>query len=88
MAIRLNFSFKISTGFLLHPAHRKLLIYFSLAPFSPFVSLSAKFKAQNKLFDSVKATIFRQTMFAEFEEKVHAIHEEGKALSKDKLCDI
>lgn len=54
---------------------------------------AAKTKAQreelyNKLFDSVKSTIFRQTMFAEFEEKVHAIHEEGGALSKDKLCDL
>lgn len=42
----------------------------------------------NKLFDSVKSTIFRQTMFAEFEEKVHAIHEGGGALSKDRLCDL
>ncbi len=42
----------------------------------------------NKLFESVKSTIFRQTMFAEFEEKVHAEHENGGALSKDKLCDI
>lgn len=54
---------------------------------------TAKTKAEkqelyNKLFDSVKSTIFRQTMFAEFEEKVHAIHEGGGALSKDRLCDL
>ena len=41
----------------------------------------------NKLFDEVKATIFRQTMFAEFEEKVHAMHEAGEGLTKDKLCN-
>lgn len=40
----------------------------------------------NKLFDDVKATIFRQTMFAEFEEKVHALHEAGEGLTKDKIC--
>ncbi len=42
----------------------------------------------NKLFDSVKSTIFRQTMFAEFEERVHAIHEKGDSLSKDRLCEV
>lgn len=47
-----------------------------------------KLELYNKLFDNAKSTIFRQTMFAEFEEKVHAIHEEGGALSKDKLCDL
>jgi len=41
----------------------------------------------NKLFDDVKATIFRQTMFAEFEEKVHAWQEAGEGLTKDKICN-
>ena len=41
----------------------------------------------NKLFDDVKATIFRQTMFAEFEEKMHAMHEGGEGLTKDKICN-
>ncbi len=41
----------------------------------------------NKLFDEVKGTIFRQTMFAEFEEKVHAMHENGDGLTKEKLCN-
>lgn len=47
-----------------------------------------KLELYNKLFDNVKSTIFRQTMFAEFEEKVHNLHENGGALSKDKLCEI
>ena len=42
----------------------------------------------NKLFDSVKSTIFRQTMFSEFEEKVHKLHQEGQPLTKDRLCGI
>ncbi len=41
----------------------------------------------NKLFDEVKGTIFRQTMFAEFEERVHSMHEQGEGLTKDKLCN-
>lgn len=41
----------------------------------------------NKLFDEVKGTIFRQTMFAEFEEKMHELHERGEGLTKDKLCN-
>ncbi len=40
----------------------------------------------NKLFDEVKSTIFRQTMFAQFEERVHSLHEGGEGLTKDKLC--
>lgn len=42
----------------------------------------------NKLFDDVKSTIFRQTMFAEFEDKVHALHEAGEGLTKDKICNL
>lgn len=39
------------------------------------------------IFNDVKSTIFRQTMFAEFEEWVHAEYEKGNPLSKDKLCE-
>lgn len=42
----------------------------------------------DKLFSEVKSTIFRQTMFSEFEEKVHMMYESGQPLSKDKLCDL
>lgn len=42
----------------------------------------------NKLFEEVKSTIFRQTMFAEFEEKVHAMQEKSIPLTKDVLCDL
>ncbi len=40
----------------------------------------------NKLFTEVKGTIYRQTMFAEFEQLVHAKQESGEALTKDLLC--
>ncbi len=36
----------------------------------------------------VKSTIFRQTMFAEFEEKVHAMYENGENLTAEKLCNL
>ena len=42
----------------------------------------------NKLFDEVKGTIYRQTMFAEFEEKVHKLYEDGESLTKDRLCGM
>ena len=42
----------------------------------------------NKILELVHATIFRQTMFSEFEEKVHSMQEKGEPLSKDKLCDL
>lgn len=52
---------------------------------------NAASKAEKKdiidgIFTDVKSTIFRQTMFAEFEEWVHEEYEKGHPLSKDKLC--
>lgn len=48
---------------------------------------SEKNALYNKLFDEVKSTLFRQTMFAEFEEWVHDSQEKGESLTKDKLCE-
>ena len=39
----------------------------------------------NKLLELFKGTIFRQTMFAEFEQKMYAAHENGLVLSSDYL---
>lgn len=51
-------------------------------------SNSERISLYNKLFDEIKSTLFRQTMFAEFEEVVHRMQEEGESLTKDKLCDL
>ncbi|MBQ8444240.1 MAG: oligoendopeptidase F [Clostridia bacterium] len=40
----------------------------------------------NKIFDDVKSTTYRQTMFAEFEEKIHSLNEQDVPLTKDRLC--
>lgn len=41
----------------------------------------------NKLFDEVKGSIYRQTMFAEFEQNMHEMIEKGEGLTKDILCE-
>lgn len=41
----------------------------------------------DRLFDYAKGVIFRQTMFAEFEEHIHSMHENGEGLTKDKICE-
>ena len=41
----------------------------------------------NNLMDLFKATIYRQTMFAEFEKNVHSKKENGEVLTYDNLCD-
>jgi len=38
--------------------------------------------------DMFKGTVFRQTLFAEFEKNAHELVENGGALSADNLCDI
>ena len=42
----------------------------------------------NSLIDRIRATLIRQTMFAEFEKDVHLKVESGITLSADDLCDI
>lgn len=42
----------------------------------------------NHFIESFKGTVFRQTMFAEFEMLAHAKAEEGEALTSDVLCKI
>lgn len=40
----------------------------------------------NQLLETYKGTLFRQTMFAEFEKKIHLLCENGETLTKDLLC--
>ncbi len=42
----------------------------------------------NRQIDSIRATIFRQTMFAEFEKLAHASAEAGEPLTLDRLKEI
>jgi len=47
-----------------------------------------KKKMLDQLFSLVNGTIYRQTMFAEFEEKVHEMEEREEPVTKDKLCKL
>lgn len=38
--------------------------------------------------DKFKATVYRQVMFAEFEDIIHEKYEKGEALTKDLLCEV
>ena len=42
----------------------------------------------NHYLEQFRGTVFRQTMFAEFEKKIHALVEEGEALTPDLLGQI
>lgn len=42
----------------------------------------------NQYLENFKGTVYRQTMFAEFEHKAHRIIEEGGALSAEVLCQL
>ena len=41
----------------------------------------------NHLADQFRTTVYRQTMFAEFERDIHALSEDGTPLTADLLCD-
>lgn len=42
----------------------------------------------NYYLDSMRATLHRQTMFAEFEYEAHRMVEEGKPLTRENLCEL
>jgi len=42
----------------------------------------------NYHLDSIRATLFRQTMFAEFEYEAHAMVERGEPLTRQNLCEL
>ena len=42
----------------------------------------------NNYIDHIRATLFRQTQFAEFEQIAHAKAEAGEPLTKENLCQI
>lgn len=42
----------------------------------------------NYYLDTIRATLHRQTMFAEFEYEAHTLAEKGEPLTKELLCDI
>lgn len=42
----------------------------------------------NQYLENFKGTVYRQTMFAEFEKKAHEMEENGEALSTQALCDL
>lgn len=42
----------------------------------------------NYYLDSIRATLHRQTMFAEFESRAHTMEENGEPLTKENLCAL
>lgn len=50
--------------------------------------LSKKKYLMNHYFEQFKGTLFRQTMFAEFEMITHKMAEDGEVLSAQTLCDV
>lgn len=50
--------------------------------------LSLKKYLLNYYLDTIRATLHRQTMFAEFESEVHAMAERNEPLTKDNMCAL
>lgn len=42
----------------------------------------------NHFIDQFKGTLYRQTMFAEFEKTAHDLYAQGEALTPERLCEI
>lgn len=46
-----------------------------------------KLSILNQIMETYKGTLYRQTMFAEFEKEIHALCEAGQTLTKELLCE-
>ena len=49
---------------------------------------NTKLSILNKLMELFKGTIYRQTMFSEFEKKIYDLVEQDEVLTKETLCNI
>ena len=49
---------------------------------------AARIMLIGNLLEHFRTTVFRQTMFAEFEHKAHLMAEAGESLTKDSLCEM
>ena len=58
-------------------AHRKL---------AESESREEKLYILNQVMETYKSTLYRQTMFAEFERDIHALYEKGTPLTADLIC--
>ena len=50
--------------------------------------INEKLYALNELLELYKGTIYRQTMFAEFEKEVYGLKEKGETLTSETLCNL
>lgn len=48
--------------------------------------LAEKAAIVNRYLEGIRATFYRQALFAEFELRIHSLVEKGEALTADKLC--
>ena len=51
-------------------------------------SREEKLSILNQLMETYKGTLYRQTMFAEFERDIHALTEKGETLTREVMCDV
>ena len=49
---------------------------------------AARIMLIGNLLEHFRTTVFRQTMFAEFEHKAHLMAENGESLTRESLCDM
>ena len=64
----------------------ELLLHHCLMERNPDPAFRAYLR--NQLLDDFRATLFRQTMFAEFERKIYSLCEQGEVLTADRLCGL
>ena len=77
--------YKIFVAEVASTVNEVLLLKFML---SEATDINLKKYLLNYYLDSIRSTLHRQTMFAEFESEAHAIAERGEPLTKDVLCNV
>ena len=65
-----------------------LLIHYLMEQSKKVVDRKKTMYLMNYFLEQFRTTLFRQTMFAEFEKITHGLQEQGETLTADRLCEI
>ena len=65
-----------------------LLIHYLMEQSKKAVDRKKTMYLMNYFLEQFRTTLFRQTMFAEFEKITHGLQEQGETLTADRLCEI
>ena len=84
----LNAGYRIFVAEVASTCNEALLIHYLMEQSKKAGDRKKTMYLMNYFLEQFRTTLFRQTMFAEFEKITHGLQEQGETLTADRLCEI